>query len=80
MPGAQPIEPIYVVIGQRVAKLRERRGLTQEMLAASLTPQLTRASVCNIELGRQRVMVAQLVDIAGALRTTPGALLRGLKP
>lgn len=78
MSGTPNIEPIYVAVGQRIAARRERRGLTQEMLAASMTPPLTRASVCNIEGGRQRVMVAQLVDIADALGTTVGALLKGL--
>lgn len=74
------IEPIYIAIGNRIAALRERRGITQEMLGASLTPPQTRASISNIENGHQRVMVAQLVDIADALGTSPGRLLRGLKP
>lgn len=72
------IEPIYLVIGRRIAALRERRGLTQEMLASSMTPRLTRASICNIENGIQRVMVAQLLDIADALGTTIGRLLSGI--
>lgn len=76
MPGPQPIEPLYIAIGQRIAALRERRGLTQEMLAASMTPPQSRASLCNIENGRQRIMLTQLVDIADALKTTPSRLLR----
>lgn len=70
------IEPLYLKIGRRIARLRELRGLTQEMLAFSMTPPLTRASVSNIENGTQRVMLTQLVDIADALGTTPGRLLR----
>lgn len=73
------IEPIYIAIGHRIAMLRERRGLTQEMLGASMTPPHTRASISNIENGHQRIMVAQLVDIADDLHTSPGALLRNLK-
>ena len=73
------IEPIYLIVGRRIAARRERRGLTQEMLASSMTPRLTRASISNIENGLQRVMLAQLVDIADALGTTPGSLLGGSK-
>lgn len=73
------IEPIYIAIGRRIAARREARGISQGMLAASMTPPLTRGSICNIEHGVQRVMVAQLVDIADALGTSPGHLLRGLR-
>lgn len=71
------IEPLYFLIGARISARRNRRGLTQEMLAASLRPPMTRASICNIENGIQRVMVHQLVDIADALGITPAGLLRG---
>lgn len=70
------IEPLYHLVGKRIAELRNRRGLTQEMLAFSMTPPLTRASICNIENATQRIMLTQLVDIADALGTTPGWLLR----
>lgn len=70
------MEPLYLKVGARIRSLRERRGLTQEMLAFSMTPQLTRASISNIENGTQRLMLTQLVDIADALGTTPGRLLR----
>lgn len=70
------IEPVYAPLGRRIAATRERRGLTQEMLGASLTPQLTRAAICNMEGGRQRIMLHVLIDVADALGTTIGRLLR----
>lgn len=70
------IEPLYLKVGQRIARLRNKRGLTQEMLAASMQPPLTRASICNIEGAKQRIMLTQLVDIADALGTTVGRLLK----
>lgn len=69
------IERLYLVVGHRIAALRDRRGLSQEMLGASLEAPLTRQSISNIENGTQRVMLTQLVDIADALGTTPGRLL-----
>lgn len=70
------IEPLYLLVGKRIKALRDRRGLTQEMLGSSMTPPLTRASISNIENGFQRCMLTQLVDIADALGVTAGRLLR----
>jgi len=69
------VEPVYVEIDRRIARARARRGLTQEMLAASLQPPLTRAALCNMELGRQRLMLHVLIDIADACGTTIGRLI-----
>lgn len=69
------IEPLYAQLGRRISAARERRGITQEMLGASLTPPLTRAAVSNMEGGRQRIMLHVLIDVADALGTTTGRLL-----
>ena len=76
MTGPMIPEPIYQRIGRRIAAARARRGITQEMLAFSLTPPLTRSALCNMELGRQRIMIHVLVDIADALGTTVARLIR----
>ena len=68
------VEPVYAEIGRRLARARERRGLSQEMLGASLSPPLTRAAISNMEGGRQRIMLHVLLDAADAL----GATLAGL--
>ena len=59
------IEPLYREIGLRIAHARGRAGTTQQHLANAVG--LTRTSVANIEAGRQRVMVHQLVAMASAL-------------
>jgi len=64
------VEPVYAEIGRRIARARERRGLSQEMLGASLSPPLTRAAISNMEGGRQRIMLHVLIDVADALGAT----------
>lgn len=56
---------IYRVFGSRVRELREAKGITQEELGRSI--ELSRTSITNIEKGRQRVMLHQMVEIADAL-------------
>lgn len=69
------VEPIYAAIGRNIRRARERSGLTQEMLASSIEPPLTRAAMANMEAGRQRIMLHVLVDIASACKTTMGRML-----
>ncbi len=64
------VEPVYAEIGRRIARAREHRGLSQEMLGASLSPPLTRAAISNMEGGRQRIMLHVLIDVADALGAT----------
>lgn len=58
------IDRFYADFGRRVRAARERRGLTQQQLAAGLG--LTRSSVANVEAGRQRALLHTAVAIAGA--------------
>jgi transcriptional regulator with XRE-family HTH domain len=59
--------------GQRCARLRELRGLTQADVAKRIG--LGRTSVVNIEADRQEPGLTRLRELAAALDTTVGALL-----
>jgi transcriptional regulator with XRE-family HTH domain len=63
----KPIEPFYVEVGRRIQKLRNTRQLSQEALGLKLDPAVTRASIANIEAGKQRILAHTLVQIADAL-------------
>ena len=52
-------------VGLRLQRARRERGVTQEELARRVD--LSRTSITNIEKGRQRILLHQLVDIAAAL-------------
>ena len=63
----------YAEVGSLIRRAREARGLTQQALASLAS--LTRVSVTNIEMGRQKIMLHTLVDFAAALKVAPGELL-----
>lgn len=69
------VEKIYIVIGRNIRKARIVMGMTQGTL--SIKTGLSRASVANTELGRQRVSLHHLVVFAKALKTTTEKLLKG---
>jgi transcriptional regulator with XRE-family HTH domain len=69
------IEPFYIEVGQRIQDLRSQRGLTQEDLGRSLVPRVTRASIANIETGKQRMLAHTLVQLADVLDVKLGELL-----
>lgn len=56
---------LYMQLGRKVAAARKKLGLTQAELAARVD--LTRASVANIETGRQRVMLHDVFALVEAL-------------
>lgn len=64
---AAGIEPFYKELGRRIQQARQQRGLSQERLGRLLRPATTRASIGNIEAGKQRVLVHTLVQIATVL-------------
>lgn len=70
-------EPVYVRLGAVIKERRLRLGLTQEQLADRLS--LTRTSLSNIEIGRQRVLLSDLWVIAEGLGMTPRALFNQLE-
>jgi transcriptional regulator with XRE-family HTH domain len=58
-------EPIYKSIGEVIRSLRRRADKAQKALASQLG--ISRATLANIETGRQRILVHQLYAIAQAL-------------
>lgn len=64
---------LYREFGRRLRHARKRAGLSQEDLAERLG--VSRAAVANIELGRQRVALHQLVSAASTLGLDPRDLL-----
>lgn len=64
----RPPEPFYAQLGQRIADARSALHLSQAELGDKLEPRLTRASIANIENGKQRVLAYTLVQIAARLR------------
>jgi transcriptional regulator with XRE-family HTH domain len=59
------LEPIYKTIGAMIRRRRRRLDLPQAKLAARLG--ISRATLANIEIGRQRVLVHHLYTFAEAL-------------
>lgn len=66
-------DPVLVAMGERIRMLREFHDLTQEDLARIVD--LKRASIANVEAGRQNIPAATLIRLAAALSTPVGALL-----
>ena len=64
------IEPFYVELGRRIQQIRAELGMTQEALGQLLHPPVTRASIANLEIGKQRVLAHTLVQIAKALEVS----------
>lgn len=69
------IESFYFDLGRKIQGLRTKRGVTQEELGKRLTPRVTRASIANIESGKQRVYTHTLLEIATALDVSVPELL-----
>src|SRR5712691_10767271 len=67
------VERPYREVGRKIKEWREQCGLTQELLASQVF--LTRASITNIEKGRQKLPLHTLINIAMALGTHPTSLL-----
>lgn len=72
----RPTEACYQAIGSRIRMLRNALGITQEDLAKRL--RVTRTSLASIEIGRQRIRLDQVEEIAAAIGTTPRGLMKGI--
>ena len=72
----KPIEAVYRQFGSKIEALRSALGLSQADLAERVG--LERTSVCNIEAGRQRVLLDDVEKFAAAFATSPKHLLRGI--
>lgn len=64
---------LYREIGESIATIRDRKGLTQEELATKTG--FSRASIANVERGMQKVPLHRYVDIANALGVKPQRIL-----
>jgi transcriptional regulator with XRE-family HTH domain len=64
---------IYAHIGALIKTRRKHFKLTQEKLATQLS--ISRASLANIETGRQKILVHQLYNLAAALDLSPADFL-----
>ena len=67
------IEPVYAEIGERVARLRDERGLTQEQLAERVG--LSANHIAKVERAFKRSTIATLAKIAENLGVTLAALV-----
>jgi transcriptional regulator with XRE-family HTH domain len=77
---ANEIEPFYTVLGPKIQKAREHKKMTQAQLGACLIPPTTRASIANIENGKQRVLAHTLVQLARAMEIDVQELIPGSEP
>lgn len=68
---------LYQAIGERIAKTRRTTELSQARLAVKVG--VTRASIVNIECGRQRAPLHLLWQIAIALEIEPARLVPSVR-
>lgn len=69
---------LYQIIGKRIKETRQNRGYTQQELADLI--HLTRSSIANIEIGRQKLPIHVLYAIAEQLKIEPFNLLPSGNP
>lgn len=63
-----------MTVGERIRKLREQLGMTQQELADKVGYK-TRIAISKIETNDRNVTQAMILDFAKALRTTPSYLM-----
>lgn len=64
---------IEKAVGQNIRKLREKSGLTQEMLSAKLQTQgcdITRSALAKIEVGQRHLYPDEIILIKEILRVS----------
>lgn len=74
MPLASQVEPFYSALGRRLAKLRAQHRWSQDELGQKLDPPMSRASIANIEMGKQRVLGHTIEQFAHILSVPVVAL------
>jgi transcriptional regulator with XRE-family HTH domain len=67
------MEDFYEAFGPRLARVRRKCKVSQELLGSRVG--LSRTSIVNVEKGRQRVPLHMLVSFADALGVAPSELL-----
>ncbi|HVU60608.1 MAG TPA: helix-turn-helix transcriptional regulator [Mycobacteriales bacterium] len=73
-----PVSDALAEFGNRVRARRNELGLSQEGLADRAGLHWT--FVGQVERGRRNLSLHNLLKLAEALQTDPGALVRGLEP
>ncbi len=73
VPSARDPEALYRIFGRRLRDLREKKRVPQQELAT--LSGLNRSSIANIESGKQRVLLHQVLRFAEALHVTVGELV-----
>lgn len=76
MPPTKLVEPVYRQFGAKVEAMRAVMAITQQDLAKKV--KLTRASITNIEAGKQRILLADVEKFAEALGVSPRSLMKGI--
>ena len=67
------VEKVYKEIGGEVIRLRERVEMTQEALAHRLP--FSRSTLANLERGRCRIMLHDLIPLARSFGMSPRKFL-----
>lgn len=70
--------PVYVSFGEALRTLRKKAGMTQEDLATAIG--LSRASIANIECGRQQVMLGDLYEYSRIFGVSPRKFFNMIEP
>ena len=73
-----PIQPIYGCVGANIYEARHNANMRQQDLARLIGK--SRGSIANIELGRQRIMLHDIENIAEKLGVNPKTLMKGAWP
>jgi len=68
-----PKDLFYIALGKKIAESRNLANLTQQKLAGMLD--LSRASIVNIEKGRQQLSIFLLCKVAFHLKTSIDKLI-----
>lgn len=71
-------DELYLALGKNVQHYRRAAKMTQAELARELG--LTRPSIANIEVGRQRILLHHVFVLANALRVSVDDLCPGFNP
>lgn len=72
-PPVHSDDELHAALGKKIREQRQLSGLTQAELAARID--VSRSSLTNMELGRQRLLIDQLYKMAEVLNTSPKDLL-----
>ncbi|MPZ20580.1 MAG: helix-turn-helix domain-containing protein [Luteitalea sp.] len=68
-------DQFYLEVGRRIQGLRATKGLTQAALGRLLNPPVTRASIANLESGRQGLLLHTFIQITKILECSLSDLI-----